>query len=149
MFWHGRALALPVMNLFYAVSTLVLLAATLVALFQQRFSLSPPIQRTALWLAFGFLAVAFGFYALLSVQFDFNNCFYPSRAHPFFTSGRLMLGSLIPFLILIACGLDCILGRISLNVKLLILFMLLLFMLAMETVTNWAVFTSEYNWFHL
>ncbi len=146
--WHGRPLALPVMNFFYAIGTLVLLVATLVTLYQ-RFSSFQPIQRTALWLAFSLLAATFGFYALLSVQFDFHNCFYPSRAHPFFTSGRLMLGALIPFLILIACGLDCILGKISLKAKLVILSTLLLFMLVMETVTNWPIFTSEYNWFHL
>jgi len=146
--WHGRTLALPGMNGFYVLSTLILLALALLALLRPP-GLVPPAPCAALWLAFGFLAATLGFYALLSVQFDFHNCFYPSRARPFFTSGRLMLGLLIPFLLLLASGLDRALQPVGLAAKYLLLAAWLLFMLTMEVVTDWAVFQSDYNWFHL
>lgn len=146
--WHGKPLAIPALNWFYVLLTLFLLAMIFVALLKHPGSFQPR-QREQLWLAFGFLAAALGFYALLSVQFDFHDCFYPSRAHPFFTSGRLMLGLLIPFMFLFACGLDRALGKFCPPLKFVVLAALLLFMLAMEIATDWQIFSNEYNWFHL
>jgi len=45
----------------------------------------------------------------------FTTAFYPSGAHPYFTSGRLMLGALIPFSLLYLYGLDCALSRVKNN----------------------------------
>ncbi|HEY5346415.1 MAG TPA: DUF2142 domain-containing protein [Verrucomicrobiae bacterium] len=146
--WHRKPLAIPALNWFYVLLTLVLLTMIFVALLKHPGSFQPR-QREKLWLAFGFLTAAFGFYALLSVKLDFHDCFYPSREHPFFTSGRLMLGMLIPFMILFACGLDRALGKLCLPVRFVLLAILLLFMLVMEVVTDWQIFPNEYNWFHL
>ena len=40
------------------------------------------------------------------IRFDFGRCFYPSRENPYFVSGRLITGTLIPFLLLFVHGLD-------------------------------------------
>jgi Predicted membrane protein (DUF2142) len=146
--WHGQPLAIPAMNWFYSLFTLALLVTVFVALCQRPVFFQPA-QRAALWLTFSFLAAALGFYALLSVQFDFHDCFYPSREHPYFTSGRLMLGLLIPLLILLASGVNCLLARFRLHTKFLVLAALLLFMLTVEIATDWVIFPNECNWFHL
>ena len=146
--WQRKPLAIPAVDLIYVGLTLALLLLALIALLKRpaRFSAD---QRAALWFGFAGLAAAFAFFALLSVKFDFQDCFYPSREHPFFTSGRLMLGMLIPFLLLFACGLDRALGKFSGAAKFILLAALLAFMLASEITADWRIFPNEYNWFHL
>ena len=143
--WRRQPLALPVLDWFYKVLTLGLLALALVAVWKRRAS----EQRARLIFAFGCLAATLVFFALLSVKYDFQDCFYPSRAHPFFTSGRLYLGGLVPILILLASSLDFALQKISLKSKFILLAALLLFMLAGETAVDWRVFPCEFNWYHL
>jgi hypothetical protein len=53
------------------------------------------------------------FLAFISLPFDFGRCFYPSRAHPYFVSGRLIIGALLPFLIAFLGGLQLLCARIS------------------------------------
>jgi hypothetical protein len=143
--WLRQPLALPALDAFYQVLTIVLLAFALAAIWK-----SPKKNfRAALVFAFFCLAALAAFFVLLSVKYDFQDCFYPSRAHPFFTSGRLFLGALIPIFILLAGGLDFALQRFSVRGKFLLLGSLLLFMLAGETVLDGRVFACEYNWFHL
>jgi hypothetical protein len=143
--WLRRPLALPALDGFYQGLTLVLIGVALVALVRRQ------VQgvRFALWLSCACLAATFAFFALLSVKFDFQDCFYPSRAHPFFTSGRLMLGGLIPLLILCVGGLDVALKKFPEGIKFLVLALLLAGMLAGEIAVDWRVFPCEYNWFHL
>jgi hypothetical protein len=52
------------------------------------------------------------FLMAISLPFDFGHCFYPSRARPYFVSGRLILGALLPFAILFLRGLQIICERI-------------------------------------
>ena len=60
-----------------------------------------------------------------------------------------MLGALIPFLLLITSGLDRLLNRFGIRTKFLALGAILLVMLVTEIATDWPVFSSPYNWFHL
>ncbi|HNK58884.1 MAG TPA: hypothetical protein PLL86_21915, partial [Leptospiraceae bacterium] len=114
------------------------------------------------------------FLLLLSMIYDFGKCWYPSRENPFFTSGRLMIGMMIPFLILFVDGirifilfienlLNWILSfinkrfsdsktKIQLSTtKVLIGFILLIcFLISQyETKSLWMVMQSKYNWFFL
>ena len=96
-----------------------------------------------------FLA-AVAFLGFLSIIYDFQDCFYPSRAHPYFTSGRLMLGALIPFLLLYLYGLDRALCRVKNNwVRPLVLAGMILFMLISEILIDWRLFPNANNWFHM
>ena len=146
--WQRKPLAFSSVDSIYVGLTLALLLFGL-ALLLKRPGLFSSAQRAALWFGFTCLAAVFAFFALLSVKFDFQDCFYPSRAHPFFTSGRLMLGMLIPFLLLFACGLDRALEKFSRAAKFTLLAALLVFMLASEIAIDWRIFPNEYNWFHL
>ena len=98
--WHGRRLAHAGMDLFYCVSSAVFPAIALMRLPEARGA------REALLFAARSFAVGIAFLFALSLAFDFGHCFYPSRARPFFTSGRLLGGALIPFLLLYVHGLD-------------------------------------------
>ena len=145
--WDRQPLAIPGVNSFYAGLTLALLLMVLAALLMRPSPFFTP-QRTALWFGLACVASALAFFALLSVKYDFQDCFYPSREHPFFVSGRLMLGMLIPFLILFAAGFDRALGKFSGTTKFFLLAALLAFMLASEISADWRIFPNEYNWFH-
>jgi hypothetical protein len=115
----------------------------------RRHTVMPGSQRQALWLSFACVIAAVGFFAGLSIIYDFHNCFYPSREHPYFTSGRLMLGALIPFLLLFTFGINCALNKFRDRVKFIALAGLILSMLISEIAIDWPVFGSAYNWFHM
>lgn len=145
--WHRQPLALPAVDSVYVVLTLGALAFALAACLRRPSPFTSP-QRAALGLAFLCVVAAFAFFALLSVKYDFQDCFYPSRALPYFVSGRLMLGMLVPFLILFACGLDRLMQRFDTTTKFLVLIALLAFMAASEFTIDGPVFPNGYNWFH-
>jgi hypothetical protein len=144
--WHRQPLALPVVDAVYAVSSIGLVAVAVVALVV-RAGAAP--QRQALWFAFASLLAAVAFLGFLSIIYDFHDCLNPSGAHPYFTSGRLMLGALIPFLLLFVFGLDRALGRRGDPAKFLVLAGMILFMLVWEIVIDWPIFPNTYNWFHM
>jgi hypothetical protein len=148
IWWHQRPLMLPGSQVVYTLISMILLIAVLPALVS-RFSSATARQRQALLFSLGCFIAGMAFFALISIMYDFHDGVYPSRQHPYFTSGRLLLGALIPFLLLFVYGLDCILGRIKNMRKFLILASMILAMLLSEIATDWPVFSSEYNWFHL
>jgi hypothetical protein len=143
--WHGRPLSLPAVDWVYIV-----LSVGGVGMALLKFPKMPRPQRRALWLAFWSVAASVAFVGFLSIIFDFGDDHNPSRARPYFTAGRLILGALIPFLLLILYGLDCALGRLkNSRARPLALGVLILFMLLSEIAVDWPVFSNEYNWFHL
>jgi hypothetical protein len=147
--WHRQPLAMPVVNTIYTISSVGLIALALVNLRPRTTAATKP-QREALWFGFWSIIAAIAFLGFTSIIYDFHDCFYPSREHPYFTSGRLMLGALIPFLLLYLYGLDCALNRIKNDLaKTLALAGMIVLMLASEIATDWPVFFSDYNWFHM
>lgn len=146
--WHGRPLAFPVANLIYVAVSFGFIAVALGGL-TARFKVVAGTQRQALRLALVSVAGTVAFLAFLSVIYDFHDCANPSREHPYFTHGRLMLGALIPFLLLFIFGMDRALSRLGNAAKYLALAGMLLFMLISEIAVDWPVFFSPYNWFHM
>jgi len=144
--WHRQPLASPVVDAIYALASIGLVVA---AMFTLATRVATASQRQALWFSLASVLAAVVFLGFLSILYDFHDCFYPSSAHPYFTSGRLMLGALIPFMLLFVFGLDCALGRWSHTAKFPVLVGIILFMLVAEVVIDWPVFPNAYNWFHL
>jgi hypothetical protein len=145
--WDDHLLILPGSTTLYTLLSLALLATA-------SSGLSPricpnPFQRQALGLCLVCFLIMLGFFAMSSVIYNFDKCPNPSSAYPYFHQGRLMLGALIPFLLLMVYGLDRLLNRFGNAGKFVALGILVLLMLAMEIVTDWPVFSSPYNWFHL
>ena len=144
--WHGRPLSWQVADGFYAISSLVVLGAAIMGL-RKRAGLSA-FQRQAIGIAILSFVTSVGFLALLSIQFDFGNCVNPSRGHPYFTSGRLLSGALIPFALLYVYGVACLLRRVSMVLPLVVLGAIVVFVTTSEIFVNRGVFASEHNWFH-
>lgn len=161
IWWHGPRLCLPGTDNLFALLSLVLIAATVPSVWCPRFSVQnhgdvpqrapsvTPDQATALQLALVCFIAELGFFGLMSIIYDFHNCPNPSRDHPYFEAGRMMLGALIPFLILFVYGLDRLLNRFGRTIKFITLIALVSAMLTLEIITDRPVFASPYNWFHL
>lgn len=147
--WHGQMMAFTSSTIIYTLLSLVLVGVAVVALRVRRDELSAA-QQQVLWMGFWSFVVSIAFLGFLSLVYDFHDCYYPSREHPYFTSGRLMGGALIPFLLLFVDGLQVLLekvGRAAAKWGVLVVFILL--MLGTEIATDWPVFGDAYNWFHL
>jgi hypothetical protein len=147
--WHRQPLASIAVDLAYVLLSLGLMGMAFWNLCLRPASATHSERRT-LWFGLGSVLASAAFLGFLSIIYDFHDCFYPSREHPFFASGRLMLGALIPFLLVCLYGLDCALNRINSKwARPLAVVGLILFMLLTEVVIDWPVFFSRYNWFHL
>jgi len=146
--WQNRELRSRIADEFYVISSLLLLCAAMTGI-RRRAGLSTFQRQALLLVAFAFIA-ALAFLALLSVQFDFGNCIYPSRAYPYFTSGRLISGALIPFALLYAYGVIRLLRRAGdALLPLVVLATIVVFVSISEVVVKHEAFASEHNWFHL
>jgi hypothetical protein len=148
MKWHEKPLVLPGTPLFFTLISLILLAAALPALVSKS-PASEPSRRPVFWLALACYCAGLLFSALLSIRYDFHDNYYPSRAIPFFVSGRFHLAVLIPVLSAMAFGLDRLLNRFGNRTKFLTLALMLSVMLILEIATDYPVFPNAYNWFHL
>ena len=105
--WNGRRIASPLMDALYWSVSSALLLATMVGLLRRRGEGRIDLGALRLALASFFAAVLF--LASISIGFDFGDSYYPSPAYPYFASGRLMTGALIPFALLMVYGLDVVL----------------------------------------
>jgi len=149
LLWHRRPLAWRGADALYVAATLGLMGWAAADLLSR----SPDAtarQRRILWLSSATFGAAVAFQAFLSLIYDFHDCFYPSRALPYFTSGRLMLGALIPFLLFLLYGLDRALKRVTDDrARALALGAAIVVMLVTEAAIDWPLFSNPYNWFHM
>ena len=145
--WHARPLRWRGADGFYAVSSLLFLAAAMAGLRKQAGLTA--FQREAIGSAILIFLAGVAFLALLSIQFDFGNCINPSRGHPYFTSGRLLSGALIPFAVVYVYGVSWACGRINTALPLVVVGLVVVFMTTSEILVDRVVFLSEHNWFHL
>ncbi len=148
LWWHGPRLCLPGTDMIYTVLSIVLVAAAVPALWPGSESATPERAR-ALQFGLACFVAGLAFFGLMSIVYDYHGFHNPSREHPYFEAGRMILGALIPFLMLFLCGLDRLLNRFGNAVKFATLIAMISAMLALEMTTNWPVFGSVYNWFHL
>jgi hypothetical protein len=145
-FWRGefvwllQRIASPGWDRFYAVSSLVLVAAACATSWRSR-----GVAACA-----ACFALSLGFLGAVSVAFDFGDCYYPSRIHPFLVSGRLALGALIPFAILYVRGLEAVTPRrLPESIRWATLGVLVLAMTGSEAVMTLPAARSPYNLFHM
>jgi hypothetical protein len=154
-FWRGEftwgleRIASGGWDLFFGLSSLVLPAAAVAALVIRRRRL-PRDEQVVQWLGLAMFLLSLLFLAGLSVVYDFDGCFYPSRDHPFLTSGRLALAALLPFMALYLTGLEVLLpGRRTATLRWVLLISVVALMSASEIGLSHAALHSAYNWFHL
>ena len=86
------------------------------------------------------------FLMLISLPFDFGRCFYPSQARPYFVSGRLIIGALLPFLIMFLGGLQILCGWISKRLNpLWVALPLAVLVFVTETILFYPIMSSQFN----
>jgi hypothetical protein len=147
--WAGRRMFSPAWDAIFALTSLGLLATAVITTWIRR-ARTDKSERLAVWTCLASVLLSLGFMATISVAFDFGDCLYPSRAMPYMTSGRLILGSLIPFAVLYVLGLDAALPK---SLALPVRFATLAVPVALFTISEIAMskgaFFSLYNWLHM
>jgi predicted membrane protein DUF2142 len=144
--WHRERMATWWNDAFYWTTSTIALAIAVISLLTRRGS--EPNQRS-LWFALLSFASLVGFLVLLSIRFDFGQCPYPSRAHPYFTSGRLLNAAAIPFFILFAYAIDQIANWTKRDwIKWSLLGLIALLVVGWQLSIDAPALSSRYNFFH-
>ncbi len=147
--WRNKIIASPSMDLFYAISSAVFLAVSIISLALGKAGENKS-RRFAIAASLFVLVVSVLFLAFMSMRYDFGTCIYPSVDKPYFTSGRLIGGAILPFLFLYIDGLRRILSKLRCASALLFVVGIIVIAITVsEIVLSWSVFTSPNNWFHL
>jgi 4-amino-4-deoxy-L-arabinose transferase-like glycosyltransferase len=147
--WRFKAIASPFMDWFYIISSAVFLSVSIIGMVCDKIKTDKP-SRLALTACLFVLALSVLFLAVMSMRYDFGKCFYPSRDKPYFVSGRLIAGIILPFLLLYVDGLRRILGKFRLASCLLVVAAVIAAAITLsEIILSLPVFASPYNWFHL
>jgi hypothetical protein len=151
-FWRGEfvwgldRMAFPATDFLYVISSVVFVGAATVGLVRVQLATA---TRRALWFALASFVAAIGNLAFLSLIFDFHECVYPSAEHPYFTSGRLATGAMVPFVLVYAWGVAHLTRRVvAERGRLAILAAILAVMLVSQIASNRIAFSSRYNWAH-
>jgi hypothetical protein len=106
--------------------------------------------RFVLAAGFWMVLVSIVFLGFLSMLYDFGNCPYPSREQPYFVSGRLICGVLVPFLAIYLDGLGRLSSRVSQRFNPLVIVLLMVVIMTLsELWLSREAFASFYNWFGL
>jgi len=145
--WHLQRLASTAADAFYAVSSAIVILATGVLLLRARSKNNE--QRFILWVALlSFLSLV-AFLVVLSISFDFGRCPYPSREHPYFTSGRLLDAAAVPFFLLFVYAIDRFGDWTKQQwVRWTLLGATVLVLIVSQLQVNAPAFSSRYNFFH-
>ncbi|MBN2019547.1 MAG: glycosyltransferase family 39 protein [Sedimentisphaerales bacterium] len=145
--WRDKRMALPFADFFYVITSAVFFIACLARLILNK---SEKPLTIALKMSFFVVSVSILFLAFASMRFEFGEFVYPSCEYPYFTSGRLIAGTIVPFLVLYIAGLHYILSKFRLASRLLVIVVIIAAVITIsEIILTWPVFSSPYNWFHL
>ena len=146
--WKMNRMAVPAMDIFYLLSSGIFLAAAIWA-FLFKSKANKPVS-FVFFGGFFVIAASILFLAYSSMRLDFGECVYPSRSEPYFTSGRLMAGTIVPFIILYIYGLRYILSKLKLaSFTLLIIIVIGAGITISEIAITLPAFYSAFNWYHL
>jgi hypothetical protein len=154
-FWRGEfvwgleRISSSGIDLFYVISSCLFLSSSVIGLFIYRTS-HPSHHRLIDYTNILCLFLSVSYLAALSTLFDFGTCLYPSREHPYFTSGRLISGALVPFLILYLEGLNLIMSKITKRISPWVIILAIVMVMALSEIwLTLEVFKSPHNFFHL
>jgi len=147
--WHGHPMSWPPADWFYLLSSLLMMVAFAVQLFGH-WNNKSLMQRLAESQALLLVVASVLFMAAMSLPFDFQKCVNPSREHPFFVSGRIVSGALLPFVLMYVVGMESLLRPIRKWIPpAAVLACLLLFVTITEFQVRWVAASSAYNFFAL
>ena len=147
--WSLKRIASDEADWFYIISSFVFIITSSVILI---IKIKKDLLENYLPYLINFIIILLfvGVLAELSVKYDFMDCWYPSREHPFFTSGRLISGIMIPFLIVYVNGLEILLTKLKLKINpLTIICIISAFVIISEIAISTMVFKSDFNLFNM
>ena len=145
--WHLQRMASSAADAFYAISSAIVILATGALLLRRRSKAND--RRFALWTALLSFVSLVAFLVLLSISFDFGRCPYPSREHPYFTSGRLLNATAVPFFLMFVYAIDQFSNWTKREwVRWTLLGATALFLIVSQLQVNAPAFSSRYNFFH-
>jgi hypothetical protein len=147
-FWYSIPMCWTAADVFYLVSTGLFLLAFFV--YWRRSQPFSEAQKLSGLLSIYLIVSSVLFLAFLSLLFDFHQFPYPSRALPYFVSGRIIAGTLLPFAILYVLGFEYCAKMVVKRVHPIVPFTVCcLFLVTAEMVTSLKVFASPFNFFAL
>ncbi|MBV9342386.1 MAG: hypothetical protein JO159_16055 [Acidobacteria bacterium] len=147
--WHGQAMRTSPADWFYVLSSGLFVLIFVVSFLRRQKSL-PRQQLLVGWQALVLIAGSVLFMAAISLLFDFDGCVYPSRERPYFVSGRIISGALLPFVMIYAGGLEALAARIRPRIHpLFLLGSVMLFITVSEIWVRSRVLSSPFNFFNL
>ncbi|MGC2062234.1 MAG: DUF2142 domain-containing protein [Thermodesulfovibrionales bacterium] len=146
--WQGTRLMTETADWFYIISSSLFILAAGIGLFlRRRVSVS---ERFTTGICLLIVAFSVIFLAGLSIVFDFGICQYPSRENPFLTSGRLLIGMIIPLLAVYLAGLNLILSKLKIKFNPIFLVIIIaVFITYSEISITCPIFSNEHNWFNI
>jgi hypothetical protein len=150
LFWHSTPLRHASLDVAYSASSAILVFLAIVAVWDGTRGDTDHARRLGVWMSFTVLAVSVLFLAALSPLYDYGHTVRPSRAHPYWSVGRLMAGTIVPFVTLYVGGLDWGLRKVGLGrltLPLLVTFIVVI--TGSRLVLSMPAFGSAYNCFHL
>jgi hypothetical protein len=147
--WREQRMSHFLADLFYCISTAIFLPAALAAIILDKSEAAK--QRRFIFTASALVvAMSVLFLAFASTRYEFGDFVYPSREHPYFSSGRLIAGVILPFLLLYITGLNFILTKLRLASRLLVVVIVVVAAITIsEIALTLPVFSSPCNWYHL
>ncbi|MDD5063192.1 MAG: DUF2142 domain-containing protein [Phycisphaerae bacterium] len=146
--WHIERMAWWGADLFYVVSSAVLVTICGFGVILNR-NKTNGRYRFVLVMSFLVVGTSVAFLAFLSILYDFNDCPYPSRELPYFVSGRLIAGALLPFLLIYIEGLEYTFRRLGRYAVLLAIAVLAVGITLSELWLTAEIFSNPFNWFYL
>ncbi len=143
--WHHERMASWWSDAFYWTASTIVLGIAIYSLVTRRRIDS----KSSLWFALLSFLSLIGFLVLLSIRYDFGQCVYPSRPHPYFTSGRLLNGAAVPFFLLFAYAIEQIASWTKREwARWVLLGAIVLLAGSWQLSMNAPAFSSRYNFFH-
>jgi hypothetical protein len=147
--WQGGPMRGHFQDGFYRISSL-LLVAVFAAKLLSKGNVAGKLQRLSGLVSLYLVLASVLFMAVISLPFDFHECVYPSREHPYFVSGRIIIGVLLPFALIYLSGLEYLLRPVRRYFHPMIPFTaLVIFLTVSEFVIRRDIFHSAFNLFSL
>ncbi len=147
--WHAERMRSASADWFYVISSALMIVIFTIDFVRRRKILSD-IENWAGLQSLFLLSSSVLFLAVLSLLFDYHEHGYPSRLYPYFVSGRIISGAILPFILIYARGLEVLSSRLGkwLSAPALLAILMLLITISEFRVRS-NVFSSHYNFFAL
>lgn len=143
LMWHGSQVNWPPADTYYSVGSLIALLAAAIGILRNDDAGRAIVAAAVL----SFLA-SVGFLIGTSIAFDFGQCIYPSRSFPYLTAGRLIIGTLVPFVIVFVYGVRRLFDPLNSKLAVGTIIATASLMFTSQVILDSRVFGSEHNWFH-